>query len=286
MLRPNFLYIGTSKAGSTWIYNLLNRHPDIYMAPGKGTYFFDGHYDKGLAWYLSHFRSAKKSQICGEVSHSYMYSPVACSRIHQLNPDMKLMICLRNPVDRAFSAYLDRVKNGRFAGTFEEAIEQIPSLVERGRYATHLEPYVATFGRNNLFVSHFDKLKSNPRSFAQDVFDFLEVRPLSLRETDLRKRMPAGQPRSIAMARAAKTAAAYAKGLGMMRLIGSIKRSLWIRNLLYRPFTPIDTPQMDQLFRRQLQAEFRDELQRLDQMLDTDFARKWLENSSTAPLVD
>jgi len=62
---PNFLYIGTSKAGSTWIYDVLNRHPDIYMAPGKGLYFFSRHYERGLEWYASHFLGAASERIIG-----------------------------------------------------------------------------------------------------------------------------------------------------------------------------------------------------------------------------
>ena len=109
---PNVLYIGTSKAGSTWIYDVLNHHPDIYMAPGKGLYFFSTNYERGLDWYRSQFAGAAGEQILGEVSHGYLYEEEACERIAAMNPEIKIMVCLREPADRAFSEYLDGVKNG------------------------------------------------------------------------------------------------------------------------------------------------------------------------------
>ena len=81
---PNFFYIGTSKAGSTWIYGLLARHPRVYMAPGKGLYFFDEHYDRGFEWHLSHFK-APDDKCVGEVAHGYRYSSLACQRIARFN---------------------------------------------------------------------------------------------------------------------------------------------------------------------------------------------------------
>ena len=66
---PNFLYIGTRKAGSTWLYSVLASHPDVYMAPGKGLYFFDNNYDRGSEWYRHHFAAAGRESIVGEVMH-------------------------------------------------------------------------------------------------------------------------------------------------------------------------------------------------------------------------
>ena len=145
---PNFLYIGTSKAGSTWLYSVLDHHPDIYMAPGKSLYFFCHHYGRGWNWYQSHFELASGERIRGEVSHSYLYSPEAVERIAHLESDVRLMVCLREPVDRAFSDYLDGVKNGQIQGSFAEGLEQVDGLLERGRYAKYLAPYVQQGARS------------------------------------------------------------------------------------------------------------------------------------------
>src|SRR5919201_2388998 len=100
---PDFAYIGTSKAGSTWLFNVLSLHDQVYLASNKGLYYFDGHFDKGEDWYLRHFDGAAAGQVKGEISHSYLSSPEVPERIAAVDPRMKLLACLREPVDRAFS---------------------------------------------------------------------------------------------------------------------------------------------------------------------------------------
>src|SRR4051794_21786219 len=134
---PDFLYIGTSKAGSTWLFNVLARHPEIFLASNKGLYYFDAHFDRGADWYLDHFRGSD-GLVRGEVSHSYLSSPEAPPRIAALAPGVRLLVCLREPVDRAFSDYLDLRKNQQFDGPFAVALERYPRLLDRGRYASHL----------------------------------------------------------------------------------------------------------------------------------------------------
>ncbi len=130
--KPNFLYVGTSKAGSTWLFNALALHPDVYLASNKGLYYFDQHFDRGQTWYLDQFAAVNGATAAGEISHSYLSSPEAAPRIADLNAAMRLLVCLREPVDRAFSDYLDLLKNGQFEGSFEAALEAYPRLVQRG----------------------------------------------------------------------------------------------------------------------------------------------------------
>src|SRR5215211_1639047 len=208
---PNFAYVGTSKAGSTWLYNALTRHPDVYLAPSKGLYYFDQHFDRGPEWYLGHFVGARDREAVGEISHSYLSSPQAATRIAEFNPDMRLLVCLREPVDRAFSDYLDLVKNGQFDGPFPDALERFPRLLDRGRYGTHLQRYFDRFPREQILVSLFEDLHSGPQAYADEVFSFLGVRRLELPPGDLRRRMPAGRPRSSFVAAGAKAASRLAK---------------------------------------------------------------------------
>ena len=272
---PNFLYIGTSKAGSTWVFNLLDNHPEVYIVAGKGAYYFDSHFDRGESWYLDHYQSANGQKILGEISHSYLYSKKASERIKAMNPNMKLMACFREPAERAFSAYLDRIKNLKFTGTFEQALEEIPSLLERGRYATNLAPYLEKFGRNNLHIAAFDDLKSKSESFAQDIFRFLEVDLHPMKKETLKKRMPAGTPRSKTAAAFVKKVSFAAKRLGMRRLMGKAKKSVIVRDILYRPYTEKSKPRIQPETRRYLRNEFRSEINNLDAMLGTNFTDRW-----------
>jgi hypothetical protein len=282
---PNFAYIGTSKAGSTWLFNALAGHPDVYLASNKGLYYFDQHFDEGQAWYLDHFRAAGDRVAVGEISHSYLSSPQAAARIAELNPAMRLLVCLREPVDRAFSDYLDLRKNGQFDGPFAAALEQFPRLLDRGRYATHLQRYLDLFPRQQLHVSLFDDLRTDPQAYADDVFEFLGIRRLELPPADLKSRMPASTPRSTAVAAAAKSASKLAKRTGLRRLRSRVKRSALVRQVLYRPYRD-DRPTIDPAVAAELRLGFADEVLRLDSMLGRPVSRTWGYAGAPQPAAD
>jgi hypothetical protein len=271
---PDFLYIGTSKAGSTWLFNTLATHPDVYLASNKGLYYFDSHFDKGEEWYLAQFAGAAPGTVRGEISHSYLSSPEAAPRIAALNPRMRLLVCLREPVDRAFSDYLDLVKNGQFEGPFEEAIERFPRLLDRGRYATHLERYRAQFDADELLVQLFDDLRTDPQAYADEVFTFLGISRVELAATQLRSRMPAGVARNAALASVAKRASTVAKHVGLRRLRSRVKRSVLVRQLLYRPYRE-DRPTIDPGTAAELRRGFAEEVRALDGMLGLPVSERW-----------
>jgi hypothetical protein len=271
---PNFAYIGTSKAGSTWLFNALAQHPEVYFPASKGLYYFDSHFDRGQEWYLSQFAAADGRPAVGEISHSYLSSPEAPARIAELNPHMRLLVCLREPVDRAFSDYLDLVKNQQFDGPFPAALERFPRLLDRGRYATHLQRYLAVFPTEQIHVSLFDDLRADPQAYADEVYSFLGISHLELAPSDLRSRQPAGTPRNAALASGAKSMAKLVKRAGLGRLRSRVKRSRVVRQALYRPYGE-DRPTIDPAIAAELRAGFADEVRRLDTMLGRPVAAQW-----------
>jgi hypothetical protein len=275
-----FAYIGTSKAGSTWLFNALAGHPEVCLGPNKGLYYFDQHFDQGRQWYLDHFRAAGDRPVVGEISHSYLSSPEAPARIAEFNPDMRLLVCLREPVDRAFSDYLDLVKNGQFDGPFTDALERFPRLLDRGRYATHLQRYLDLFPRQQLHVSLFDDLRSDPQAYADGVFAFLGIRRLELPPADLKSRMPAGAPRNPSVATVAKSMSKLAKQAGLRRFRSRVKRSVVVRQVLYRPYKD-DRPTIDPAVAAELRLGFADEVLRLDSLLGRPVAAMWGYGGST-----
>ncbi len=272
---PNFLYIGTSKAGSTWLYDVLNRHPQVYMASGKGLFFFSKHYERGLDWYASHFAEARDERIRGEVSHGYLYDEKACERMAAMDRTLKLMVCLREPVDRAFSDYLDGVKNGRVQASFEAQLDRDSWLLERGRYAKYLGPYLALFGRERLHVGIFEELSSDPDAFARKLFGFLGVEPIALAPAQRRRMMPAAEPRSRWLGMAAKKASHAARAAGLRKLRGRVKTSRLVRELLYRSYEADGKPSMRRDTQERLRAGFRDDVERLDGLLGTRLGELW-----------
>jgi len=113
MNKPDFLYIGPDKSGSTWLYSILNAHPQCFVPVLKDIYFFDRYYDKGWNWYSAFFEQTPKNvNVRGELSHDYLFSKLAAERIKSDLPSIKLLSILRNPVDRAYSHYLYLLTTG------------------------------------------------------------------------------------------------------------------------------------------------------------------------------
>src|SRR4051794_4060836 len=114
-MMPNFFIVGTPKAGTTSLYHYLEEHHDIYMAPIKETNFFSYHEIKSqglfyneehissLNQYQEQFKSVKNEKAVGEASVSYLYYPSVPLKIKEFNPKAKIIIVLRNPIDRGFS---------------------------------------------------------------------------------------------------------------------------------------------------------------------------------------
>lgn len=272
---PNFLYLGTSKAGSTWIFKVLSWHPEIYVYEGKNLGFFSTRFDEGWDWYTSNFNPEPQHRVIGEVCHSYLVNNAAAGRIHEHLPNAKMMVCLRDPVDRTFSDYLDGIKNGKLQGSFEEELEKTPALINRSRYGTHLARYMERFDRKQIHIVSFDQLKSDPTSFAANLFQFLEVEPLTLPDKLGNKVLPAGTPRSRTMAHGAKRLSRWATKAGLAGLRGKLKTSRAVRNILYRPFTEETRPQMAPATEARLRALMAEEVRRVDAIAGTDFCRLW-----------
>jgi hypothetical protein len=270
---PDFLYIGTSKAGSTWLFNALSIHPDVWLASNKGLYFFDTHYDRGLDWYREQFEGAEGRAV-GEFSHSYLSAPEAPERIATYSPSMRLLVCLREPVDRAFSDYLDLTKNNGYTGSFSEAVEEHPRLLDRGRYATHLSRYLEHFPSSQIHVGLFDDLKTGAQDYADEVYDFLGIDRIVLGARDLRERMPAGRPRNATMVGLAKRASKAAASVGLRRWRSKIKRSTAVRSALYKQYRD-DKPRVDPALAVELRRGFADEVARLDVLLGRPVSERW-----------
>src|SRR5437764_5111475 len=121
-LLPDFLIIGTQRGGTTSLYHYLKTHPCVQLANTKDTHFFDKKFNKGLSWYRGHFptrlgkyytqRVRQQPFVTGEASPSYLFHPHAPGRVAQLLPSARLIVLLRNPVDRAYSQYFHAVKLG------------------------------------------------------------------------------------------------------------------------------------------------------------------------------
>lgn len=232
---PNFLYVGPDKAGSSWLHEILLKHPDVYLTPAKDLYFFDRYYDRGPTWYASQFRDARSEMIVGEVCQDYLFHPEAAARIRATLGEVKVMVSLRDPVERAWSSYLYMRKHGIGPDTFGEALRSRPELLEHGRYATGLDRFLALFPRENVHVALFDELAVDPQVFLDGVTDFLGIARMPLRDEDLAPRLPAARARSVRLASAARRSADWVREHDGAKVVGAVKRSPLVHRALYRP---------------------------------------------------
>ncbi len=152
---PHFLILGTQKGGTNSLYHYLCQHPQIIPATQKEIHFFSLNYYKGLDWYKSQFSPAADGKLLftGEGSPYYLYHPCVPQRVHQNFPNMKLIVLLRNPVERAISHYYWEVKLGHENLSFEEAIFQ-----EKNRLAGEVEKLLSDEAYYSFNHQHYSYL--------------------------------------------------------------------------------------------------------------------------------
>lgn len=190
MALPTFLIVGAPRAGSTSLAAYLGAHPDIFMVPQKELHFFNGRFERGLDWYADHFRDRADAAQWGEATPSYLYNPVAVERMGRTVPEAKLIVLLRDPVERAYSHFwlnrwrgiepLDfdaalRAERGRLDATPGDLRR---AYFEMGRYADQLERVYRWYPRDQVLCLDFGKLVSDPREVVLQSCRFLDVKEL------------------------------------------------------------------------------------------------------------
>jgi hypothetical protein len=264
---PNFLFVGADKAGSTWLFRVLQRHPDCFVPPAKDIYFFDRFYGRGLKWYASFFKAAPPEvSAVGELSHDYLYSDDAAERIATVLPDVKILIFLRHPVERTFSEYLYLVRSGLARqDSLRETLAADGSPIEHSRYARHLPRYLTRFPAEQIGIFYYDELTRDPVAFADAVCSFLGLQRRD--GIDYHERvLSAARPRSGLVARGVKTAATAVRIAGFPGIVGRVKSSALTR-ALYVPFTDADRPVLTDADREWLHSQLDPDLAELESLL-------------------
>ncbi len=178
---PNFLIIGAAKSATTWLTYCLGRHPDIYVY-NEEIFYFSRYYSKGLEWYERHFRAVKNELFIGEHSNDYLPNQDALVRIKKLIPDVKLLVSLRNPTERAYSAYCMHFEKGRLTDNIDayldpEGIQDLNGInvLRTGLYAIYLKRYFNHFDQSQIKLLIYDDLLKSPQSYIKTACDFLGV---------------------------------------------------------------------------------------------------------------
>jgi hypothetical protein len=268
MALPTYLGIGVPRAGTTWLHEVLGSHPDVYVpARRKELSFFDLYYHRGERWYRKFFPSgaeAARYRAVGEITPYYFYGPDCPERIARLEIP-KLILILRQPVDRAWSYYGQKIRNGMFRGTFEEFLTQSRwPVIEQGYYSRYLDRYRRYFNRDQMLILVFERAMADPSGTKSAVAGFLGLEPTGF---------PASGPNTVVNASYVPRArGAYGLAFRVSKLcrrydldwlVNGVK-ALGIKQALgvageVRP--------MEAATRRRLDESFQDEISTLEDML-------------------
>ncbi len=187
MQKIDFLIIGAQKSGTSSLMRFLERKPEYFYVAKQECHFWSRDYKyndpDGFAQYLSNFSEARPDQIVGEKSPSYLANDKVAARVAQRYPSMKIIAILRNPADRAYSAYLHGRRNGAISKTisFGDAIRNYKEfkgvaygdVVSQGFYAKNLQSYYEQFEREQILIIDFAELVANSEKILMEVFEFL-----------------------------------------------------------------------------------------------------------------
>lgn len=274
---PDVIGIGAQRTGSSWMYACLYEHPQICM-PLKEINFFsrDRNWRRGFSWYEGIFAECAPTAVTGEFSSTYLPDPETPARIHDRYPEVRLLVSLRHPAERAFSSYLNDIVAGEVSPKqdFREALRSHPEYIEGGRYGHHLRNYLDLFSRDQLLVSVFDDARRDPLGAIREIYRFLGVDP-AFRPTMLDRpvgigRIPRSQraERSLLGASAAFTQRRPLRPLWWMakRLgIGDRLRALNTRRVR-------GSEGLDPEDRRVLIREFEPDMKTLEELLGTELS--------------
>lgn len=222
---PGFLIVGAQRSGTTSMYRALGQHPAITKAVlHKGVHYFDLNYHRGMSWYRAHFplgigaaragRAAGAAALTFESSPYYLFHPLAAERIARDLPGVRLLVLVRDPVERAYSAHAHELARGFESESFERALELEPerldgevdrmiadqsylshghqhqAYVARGQYAEQLDRLERLFGTGRIHVVDSGDFFAKPEPVYDSVLEFLGLPRLGYPEFERHNARP------------------------------------------------------------------------------------------------
>ncbi len=284
MFNISFIGIGATKAGTTWAAKMLAAHPDVCVSEPKEVHFFDttprrsgrpigNNFGKGLSWYQKHFCHCPTHAVTGEFTPAYLTDPAAPANIQRFFPDVKMIVCLRNPIDRAYSGYTHYADYLRLEKRdFFTAIREEPEYVQDGLYCRSLVRYFEHFDRSQFLTVMFEDIRNHPRTVVADLYRFLGV------DADF---VPAGVTQKTNYAKRStfpivghcvRIAIEILVSLGLSKVIVMLKKAGFNKLVLKAYTRKITRPPMPEAARTYLREAFTDDTRQLEQLLQKDLS--------------
>jgi len=259
--KVGFIGIGAQKSATSWLHHVLSEHPQITASEPKELNYFTANYDRGDLWYENQFTPASEDNIRGECSPTYFFSKDAPLRAQRYNPDLRLIVILRDPVSRAFSNHLHELRKGHIAQetSFEAALAANHAYVEQSQYAENLTCWLDHFDRESLLVLLAEEIAADPGTTFRAVCRHLGVsadnRPAGLGE----RRHESVANKSDRLQSKIRMVGEAARSLGLGKFVEQIKKAPPVRGLLALNKRDLrkTVPPMEQATRQELTRLFR-----------------------------
>lgn len=298
---PNTFVVGAAKSGTTSLYDYLRQHPDVFMSPVKEPCFFayaenppemagpgdaEANRESGVVYTMEDYRAlfsgATNESVVGEASPVYLYDQDAPRLLKDQCPDATLIAVLRNPVERAYSHYLQLFQSGRepledFEAALDAEDERVAAGWEwswhyrrMGFYGEQLARYLEYFDREQLHVYRFEELTGDPPGFAQTVYRTLGVDPSVVPDTGVRRRAT-GVPKLDWLHQFIGTPDHFLRRWSRLVLPEAVRDRILmtVRN------ANLQKPPLPEAARARLADAYRDDVRRLEALLDRSFS-DWL----------
>lgn len=176
--RVDFIGAGALRCATTWISQCLADHPQICFSSTKETLFFNRDYNlkKGVDFYKVFFKNCDEGKIKGEYTPSYYLDEEAAKRIKEFSPDVKIFLCLREPVDRSIDHYLYDKKKGMVSTPFAKLMKEGNSrYITDSFYYSHLSKFFKHFNPENVMVAIFEDINKDKEAFIKKIYKFAGV---------------------------------------------------------------------------------------------------------------
>jgi hypothetical protein len=291
---PTFIGLGAPKCATTWLFQCLDAHPEVFVADVKETNFFVyNNIDERLDEYTAHFEDMADEDAVGELSVSYIYSDVAPKRVRRHVPDARLFVSLRNPIDQVYSLYWHRqrqnfhqwhLESALEVDSFEKALDVFTEdLLDPCRHYQNIQRWLQYFDRSQLHVLLLDDIKEDAGREVAKLYEHIGVdpsfRPDSMQNTG-RSARRGTSPRGPLIERTRQilyyVLVRYAYQ-PLKQVIGQytadrLKETLKLRQVMEHLFRQDGYPEMDPAVRARLREEFEDEIHDLASLLGRDLS--------------
>jgi hypothetical protein len=263
------IVVGAQKAGTTWLHNTLEYQNEFWCPANlQETHFFDRYYEYGYKWYESLYKGARKSQITFDVTPAYLCNPLVPKRIISYENiskrNIKIIIILRDPVNRAISAYKMKVNKGAYNLVLSEALKVDTSLIVKSRYLEPLTKYKKLFDESCIRVFIMEEVFGRLCDFLCRVRQFVQAEEPLVNPYGGVRVNAASEGKSYYFARVVSNAL---RRLGFERVVHKVKRSRWARYLRRDP-SQENTPVIDDDGVQRLHEELSNEAKEVLDLLD------------------